>query len=203
MNRYSRWLVGRALMVEGALIGVALIWAYWADISWRRALIPTFAQCAAGVGAGVLLLAANYGIIELGARYFAFFRRIKQMIEIEISPVFRNIGVEAMLIIALLSGVAEELFFRGLVQSYLGLFGASVVFGAAHVWRKSAVLYGVYAAMIGLYFGGLYLYSGSLWVPILGHIVNNFAALLYYRISSRHQQQELITSSDANQSLLS
>ena len=33
---------------------------------------------------------------------------------------------------------------------------------------------------MGLLFGGMYLWSGSLWVPTLAHIVNNFVAILYY-----------------------
>jgi hypothetical protein len=34
--------------------------------------------------------------------------------------------------------------------------------------------------MLGVYFGYLLLWSGSIWVPVTAHLINNGMAVLYY-----------------------
>lgn len=178
MGKRSHQLVFRALLLEGVLLGIAIIWIVWQKIPLAAAL--TFTDGIAGISAGLILLGINYVLIEYGSRYIEFFRTIKQLIEHDISPLFRQVDFASVLVIAIISGVAEELFFRGVLQTQYGIWVASLIFGLAHIWRKTAILYGIYAAVMGLLFGGLYLWSGSLWVPTLAHIVNNFVAILYY-----------------------
>jgi len=142
-----------------------------------------------GVGAGVMLLIVNYVAITYGSSSIRFFRLLKRLIEDEIVLLFKDVPIVVVLALALLSGVAEEVFFRGVLQAQIGIIGASVIFGAAHIWRKTALSYGVYAMLIGGYFGGLYRVTGNLWVPIVAHIVNNFIALLYYtQVASKTEQ---------------
>ncbi|MDW7672050.1 MAG: type II CAAX endopeptidase family protein [Bacillota bacterium] len=89
-----------------------------------------------------------------------------------------------MLIISVLAGVCEEVFFRGFVlRGYekLGRRKAVVI---------SAVLFGVFhyniynlagAIVLGLVFGALVIVTDSLYVGIIGHMVNNgFAVTLGY-----------------------
>ena len=180
MGSYSRRLLVRALLLEGALIGIAVIWAFLKSISWRSALTPTIMDCVAGIVAGFLLLVINYVTIEYGSRYSSILRTIKQLIEEDVSPLFKHLDLVAVVVIAMISGVAEEIFFRGVLQPQIGIWVSNLVFGLAHIWKKTAILYGVYAAVIGLLFGSMYAMSGSLWVPMLAHIVNNFVAILYY-----------------------
>lgn len=179
-NTYSRQLLFRVFLLEGGLLGVALLWAFWQAIPLHIALTPTMNACVIGIVAGLLLLTINYVVIEYGARYSSILRTLKTLIEVDVSPLFRRIDVHAVIVIAILSGVAEEIFFRGVLQAQFGIWIASAVFGLAHIWKKTAIVYGMYAALIGLVFGGLYEHSGNLWVPILAHIVNNFIAILYY-----------------------
>lgn len=180
MGRYSRQILVRALGLEGLILVIAVVWAWLKDISWRTALTPTLSHCMAGIAAGLVLLAINYAILEYGSRYNAFFQTLKRLIEEDVSPLFKNVDFVAVVIIALVSGVAEELFFRGVLQPQIGLWLSSIVFGLAHIWKKAAVIYGIYAIGIGLILGSLYKLSGNLWVPILAHVVNNFVAILYY-----------------------
>ncbi len=170
----------RAVLLEGFLIGIAAVWAFLRNIPVRDSFSITVPGSLLGISVGLFLLGANYVLVEYGSRYFAFFRRIKRLIEDEISPLFRQIDLSTIALIALVSGLAEELLFRGVLQAEIGIWFSSILFGAAHVWRKAAIVYGVYAAAIGLFFGAIYLWSGNLWVPALAHMVNNFAALLYY-----------------------
>lgn len=169
-----------AVMVEGGLLAVAFIWAHVQQLPLRAALTLTLADAVMGISAGVCLLAANYVIITYGSQYSGFLRKIKTLLDSDVIPLFRHLDVMAILIIALLSGVAEEVFFRGVLQANVGIWLASAIFGAAHIWRKDAMVYGVYASVIGVAFGGCYQWRGNLWIPIFAHIVNNFGALLYY-----------------------
>ncbi len=180
MNRQTIQTLTLTVAVEGGLLAVAVLWAYVQSLPLRAALTLTYADAFAGVGSGVCLLAANYAIITYGSRYSAFLRNIKKLLDNEVIPLFRQLDATAILVIALLSGFAEELFFRGVLQANVGLWFASLIFGAAHVWKKEAIVYGVYASVIGVAFGACYQWRGNLWIPILAHVVNNLGALLYY-----------------------
>ena len=196
MSRKTYQLIIRAALIEGGLLGIAIIWIYLRDIPWRSALRPTLAHCCTGIGAGLFLLMVNYLAIVYGSRYSSFFRTLKDLIEQDISPIFKNIHVWSIGLIAIFSGVSEEIFFRGVLQAQIGLFLSSIIFGCAHIWKTTAILYGIYAAIIGLYFGVLYTLTGNLWVPIIAHITNNFVAILYYMQTTASQSEQLIVSEE-------
>lgn len=179
MNRHTHQLVIRAILFEGGLGVVALIWAYWQQIPWQQALTPIVPYCWLGIAAGVVLLLINYAIIEYGSQYVPALQTIKSLMEHQVAPLFKALHPASAIVIAIISGGAEELFFRGVLQTQIGLVGASLLFGLAHVWRKTAIPYGIYAAVIGGYFGGLYLLTQNLWVPMLAHMINNGVAILY------------------------
>jgi membrane protease YdiL (CAAX protease family) len=91
-----------------------------------------------------------------------------------------------ILVIGVFAGVGEEMFFRGLIQPkmqryfqspHLGIWITAFIFSAIHVQ-----FYGFLPRMfLGALFGYLYHYTGSLFYPILGHILNNtFTLLLVY-----------------------
>ena len=57
-------------------------------------------------------------------------------------------------VLALASGFAEELLFRGALWRHLGLAGTSLLFGLVHTLpRRALVLYPVFAAVVGLLLG--------------------------------------------------
>ncbi|MEB2776666.1 CPBP family intramembrane glutamic endopeptidase [Algoriphagus sp. D3-2-R+10] len=91
-----------------------------------------------------------------------------------------------VLVIGVLAGIGEEMFFRGLIQpkmqlytgnEHVGIWLTAFIFSAIHVQ-----FYGFLPRLfLGGMFGYLYYYSGSLTYPILAHIVNNtFTILLVY-----------------------
>ena len=92
--------------------------------------------------------------------------------------VFGGLGLVGL---AVASGVGEEMLFRGWLQAEVGLVGASVLFGAAHVWGREGWPYGLYAAVMGAGLGGLLIVTGSLWAPILAHGLNNLLGFLALR----------------------
>lgn len=93
----------------------------------------------------------------------------------------------AMLVIAVLPAIGEEVLFRGIIQRrftewtggnpHVGIWLAAAVFSAIHMQ-----FYGFFPRMLlGALFGYLYFWAGNLWVPILAHFVNNgFTVLMVY-----------------------
>ena len=88
-------------------------------------------------------------------------------------------------VISICAGISEEAFFRGAIQGSLAdrvgmsvaLFLASVVFGAAHLITWT---YSIIAALIGLYLGLLWIWTGNLLTPMITHGVYDVAALVYF-----------------------
>jgi len=191
MPSYQRRLLGRAVLVEGGLLGLALLWAGFAKISLQSIMLPVFPYVWIGMGLGSVILVFSAILLSYGARYFSWCRRIKHLMEYEVAPLFRHVSAWDAFLLALISGVSEEVLFRGILQAQIGIVGASILFGLAHVWRKDAVIYGIYAAFIGAIFGGVYALTQNLWAPIMAHMLNNFVAIVYCgKISQRWSHDE-------------
>ncbi|MFU8806654.1 MAG: lysostaphin resistance A-like protein [Bradymonadaceae bacterium] len=104
-----------------------------------------------------------------------------------------------VLLFALLSGIAEEMFFRGFLQQFLtesifsgdlagilGLITAGLIFGGLHLgpdfrkfWPWTAM-----AIVLGVVFGAMYLYTGNILGPVLAHFTINFFNLYFMTQSS-------------------
>ncbi len=75
------------------------------------------------------------------------------------------------------AGIVEETVYRGFVFWYLLHFMpiwavvavSSLAFGLAHTYQGTSGVLKIIA--IGIAFGALYIFSGSLWVPIAGHFL--------------------------------
>lgn len=86
-------------------------------------------------------------------------------------------------IIALIPALGEELLFRGILQRIFtewsksalgGILISAVLFSALHMQ-----FYGFLPRMmLGILLGYLLFWSGSLWLPIVAHFINNAAAVI-------------------------
>lgn len=86
--------------------------------------------------------------------------------------------VMSILIIGLLAGFSEEIFFRGGLQRLLSTAGMNVhvavwltafIFSAVHMQ-----FYGFVPRMLlGAMFGYMAVWSGSLWIAVIAHVTNN------------------------------
>ena len=95
-----------------------------------------------------------------------------------------------LLIIALLAAVGEELLFRGVIlqlfvewfkNKHLAIVVSAILFSALHLQ-----FYGFIPRMVlGILFGYIFIWSGSLWLPIVLHFIFNgitvIAAYLYHK----------------------
>ena len=94
-----------------------------------------------------------------------------------------------LFMVAFLAAVGEELLFRGVIQkiftrmtksTHWGIWISAVLFSAIHVQFFGFVP----RLLLGALFGYLLVWSGSMWLPILGHFFNNaFAVIALYFVN--------------------
>jgi membrane protease YdiL (CAAX protease family) len=93
-----------------------------------------------------------------------------------------------LFMIALLPAIGEELLFRGVIQRiftnwtrnhHWGIWISAILFSALHIQ-----FYGFVPRMLlGVLFGYLLVWSGSMWLPIVAHFFNNgFAVVAMYLV---------------------
>jgi hypothetical protein len=184
------------MLFEGALVLVALGagWLLGIDplesMRWSMEDLP-----ALGAAAGWGLLAALpmvVGMLVADRLPIGPLGELKRLARETVLPLFRRSNIGQLAMISLLAGLGEELLFRGLLQAGLanwiggwpglivGLAAASVSFGFCHAVRP---VYALFAALVGAYFGLLFIWTGNLAAPIVTHAVYDFAALTYLRLS--------------------
>jgi membrane protease YdiL (CAAX protease family) len=94
--------------------------------------------------------------------------------------------IVALLVIAVIPGIGEEVLFRGILQRnisywtrnvHVGIWLSAILFSAIHIQFLGFVP----RMLLGALFGYLYVWSGNLWVPIFAHFVNNgFTVVMVY-----------------------
>lgn len=111
-----------------------------------------------------------------------FFRQLEEGAEATTKLLMNGASIPSLivsvLIVGVLAGLSEELFFRGSLQRILGqtdmnkhlvIWIVAFVFSAFHFQ-----LFGLIPRMLlGAFFGYLLWWSKSLWLPVLLHVLNN------------------------------
>jgi hypothetical protein len=113
---------------------------------------------------------------------------------------FATFTVPDIILVAAASGFCEEVFFRGVIQSQFGLFGAAAFFAIFHCPSLRHLPYGLWALTAGLFLGGLLTFTHSLWTPILAHSISNLIVLIFMRYPRPEASQATseTTTSNAN-----
>lgn len=86
--------------------------------------------------------------------------------------------ITGVLVIGILTGISEELFFRGGLQ---GIFIRSSIGKGSAVWLAAFIFsvmhfqfFGFVPRLImGVFFGYLLIWTKSIWVPVFAHLLNN------------------------------
>ncbi len=127
-----------------------------------------------GLALGLVVVGATPVLVERTAWARALHR--------ELRPIVEPLSSFEIVVLACLSGVAEELFFRGAMQPVLGLLGTSVIFGAVHTGPKRVFfVWSIWAFVMGLLFGLIFEMTGILWGPVLAHVLINERNMAYMR----------------------
>jgi membrane protease YdiL (CAAX protease family) len=116
-----------------------------------------------------------------------------------------------LLVIAVLAAIGEEIVFRGLIQNelyratrniHVAIWLAAFIFSAFHFQFFGFVP----RLFLGALFGYLYYWSGNLYMPILGHFVNNgvsVVAMYFYQKGAFEFDLETPEAAPANVVMLS
>ncbi len=119
-----------------------------------------------GLAGGALLL----GLWEAARHGSSRARRLEGRIAELLGP----LQLSEALALALLSGFAEELFFRGAVQGSWGWLPATLLFALLHSGPGPDFrIWTLFAAVAGLLLAGLMLWRGNLLAPALAHATVN------------------------------
>lgn len=104
-----------------------------------------------------------------------------------LKPASRGGIIVNIIVIALIPGIGEEIAFRGLMQKillrwfkrpHLPILITAIIFSAVHFQFYSFLP----RLFLGLVLGYLFLWSSSIWLVIIVHILNNSAAVMFYAL---------------------
>ena len=105
------------------------------------------------------------------------------------SPSWRMLAVNFFMV-ALFPALGEELVFRGALQrifaSWFRNHHAAILLSAFLFSAIHLQFYGFLPRfLMGIMFGYFFYWSGSLWIPVVAHFINNFSALMVAFLSAR------------------
>lgn len=163
-------------ILYAVLLALGLAWCLLASYP----LVPSrvdgrfLAELGAGIGAGFLAVLV-VGILWTRTRLF-------ENLEPPLAEKLGALTPAEILRLALLSSVAEEIFFRGAMQPFLssvlgheaaGYVVTSLLFGVLHGSSRSFRAWTVFATVCGFLLGGAYVLTHSVVVPIVIHFIIN------------------------------
>lgn len=148
-------------------------------------LIIAMQCCSLPLQQSIITWNQNLTLPESMAGFEAFARSLDELARQSMSLLFANTSVGSLtvniLVVAIAAGFSEELLFRGGLQrllitgganKHVAIWSVALLFSLMHMQ-----FYGlVPRLLLGAYFGYLMLWSGSVWVPVSAHVLNN---LLY------------------------
>lgn len=90
-----------------------------------------------------------------------------------------------LVMIGVIPAVGEELFFRGVLQRIFTKMTGKSVWAILITAALFSLIHGEFTGFfprmfLGALFGYLLVWSGSIWVPIIAHFVNNVTAVVLY-----------------------
>lgn len=164
-------------------------------------LSSSIKELASGTVIGVVLFSATIGVLWTLGYY-------------QVSGMNEWIDIFPWLVLAIISGVSEELIFRGLLfrvveeslGSWLALAISALIFGLLHLANPNATLWGGIAIAIeaGVMLAAAYMYTRRLWLPIGIHFAWNFTQGAIFGVAvSGNEAKGLLQSTLSGPSLLS
>lgn len=137
------------------------------------------------------------GTVILGISLYRLLPALRRLSD-ELAPLLVDGAASRdLVLVSILSGVGEEVFFRGALQPVLGIVITSLLFGALHVGPdRRYLVWTLWAVGAGFLFGALYEWTGGLLAPMAAHVLHNAATLLLWK-RFRHKRARPRTVQDA------
>lgn len=161
--------VRAALLFYAGVFAVALLVARWTGLP----LVYASAEAAAsgidwwwdpiaGLAAAALAVVATAGLTAATG----WGDRLSRALAAILGP----LSLRSCVLLAAVSGVAEEALFRGAIQARTGLLVASLLFGCVHfVPRRELLPWTAFTFVAGFGLGALYEATGNLVAPVVAH----------------------------------
>jgi membrane protease YdiL (CAAX protease family) len=181
MLRWGRVAVAY-LAASASAIAVALLWRGTLPFSYAGE--PWLALPAVLGHVYSLLIGLGLGaLVAFSTRIFVARYSWARNLHSELRPVARNLSSAGILAVAAFSALGEELWFRGILQPWLGLCLQAAVFGIVHAQLRGPSRWAwiSWATVMGLAFGVIFQLTGSLAGPIAAHALINCLNLSYLK----------------------
>ena len=176
MTRF--WVV--AFYVAAGAVGAGVSLALGRSPFETRAWLGTTGLVAMilSAGLGVLVGATTVAATRVLVRRTRWVRALHD----DLRPVVRGADDGTLLVLALASGVGEELLFRGLLTPLIGVVASSIAFGLLHQVRGRARWgWMAWAVVMGAVFALVLELTGSLLGAIVAHVYINGCNLRFLR----------------------
>lgn len=174
-----------AVVVEGGLAIIALLFAWFFRVPLRDKFPPIGAPLVVAIARGLLATLPMLAIFWLLVNSnWPMLRQLREQVEWLVGEMFPGGSIAQFAMVAVLAGVGEELLFRGVLQTkvgdwttpVVGVVIVSLLFGLAHALSK---LYFLFAVTVGVFLGWMALKYNDLVAPMVAHGVYDFVALTY------------------------
>ncbi len=180
---FANRLTVTLIIFELAVGIIGLIGGHLFGVQWSYFFRFEMEAISLGVVTGAAIFGFNALVLFSWVEHNPFYRWVYEPFARALLKPLQMLSIEDIIFISILSGVAEELLFRGwLLASFdnhwVGLVVSSVVFGVIHIWSRQGIGYGVYATGMGFVLGLLFIFTGVIWAPILAHGVNNLFSMI-------------------------
>ena len=143
-------------------------------IAWPKDIDVLLRFAAVTISCVGILIILNYFFEEYSQQY----RDLRS----SLGSLLGHLNSYQIIYLAVISAAGEELFFRAGVQSYLGIFPTSIIFGLLHLGPGGRIsLWTIWAMVAGIFLGWLFDGTNSLWPCLVAHCAINVIGLVRLR----------------------
>jgi len=186
-----------AITIELGLGFVAIFLGWLTGVDVRQWLpefrVDTLVPIAKAIGWGTIAALPMLAVVEVIERIdWEPFRELRALDQMPVVSSLLSLGPAELITISLAAGVGEELLVRGWLMGWMigpldqaswlaigaGVVASAVAFGLMHPVTPTYI---VLATLIGIYLGGLVIWTGNLLVAIAAHAVYDAVHLLIAR----------------------
>ncbi|MFX3624744.1 MAG: lysostaphin resistance A-like protein [Ectobacillus sp.] len=171
------------------ILAVSILLSFWLfdDFAALRALWrwEPVSIVMYGGGAALLIVLIDYAAMQFFPESWFDDGGINERI-------FRGMSISHLAFVTFVIGFAEELLFRGILQTHFGLAFASIVFALLHVRYVMKPFLFIFVLLISIAFGYLFHYTGNLFVTVFAHFLVDFIMGMYLRQENEGEEDEEI-----------
>ncbi len=169
-----------AAYVVAAVVTLAGVYLYSGRALWLHPSPWAFAPWLRGPAASGLLGLAFAAFVVVVTRLTVPRLSWARQLHETLHPLARDLSRGQIVVLALCSGAAEELVFRGWLQPLIGFWLASILFGFVHqLPGPSRWIWVAWATSAGLALGLIFEVTGHLLGPVVAHATINGVNLQY------------------------